>query len=89
MPQGWMGLANLMHSRLARLGDGGAGSLRIGTDLTAPSAKSEGSRQFIAEPVNFRLGLGRTDQVMTALRLCKRGAQIEEAALIGCLRGDI
>jgi hypothetical protein len=73
MPEGRMVLANLVHSRLDRFGDGGAGALRIGTDWTVPAAESESRRQFAAEPINFCLGLGGTGQVMAALCLGKRG----------------
>ena len=84
-----MVLANLVHSRLDRFGDGGAGTLCIGTDLTVPAAESDSRRQFTAEPVDFRPGLGGTGQVMAALGVCKRGAQVEQAMLIGHLRGRI
>jgi hypothetical protein len=73
MSQGRMVLANLVHRRLNRLGDGGAGTLRIGTDLTVPATESESSRQFTAEPVNFCLGLSCPGQIMAMLGLCKRG----------------
>jgi hypothetical protein len=74
MPEGRMVLANLVHSGLDRFGDGGAGPLRIGTDLPVPAAEAVRRRQFSAEPVHFRLGLGGTAQVMATFRLGKRGA---------------
>ena len=84
-----MVLANLVHSRLDRFGDGGAGPFRIGTDLTVPATESDSRRQFTAKPVNFCPSLGCTSQVMAALGVCKRGPQIAQAMFIGHLRSRI